>query len=212
MKSGKIMLIVLLSCFFAGLNAQVFVGGNFSLATTGGSTSTGNITTDKQSSFNFTFSPKAGKFLSEKLAVGAELDLSFLSTKTPGYIDVVNKSSSVGIVPFVRYYAIKSGNFSVFGQGNVGFSFIDTYTKTGSTTNDGPRGTRLFLSIVPGLAYDLNDKLSLETSLNFFSIGCYNLSIKDGSNKDKTSGFEMGAGLNDIVTIGDISVGAIYKF
>ncbi len=65
---------------------------------------------------------------------------------------------------------------------------------------------------MPGLAYDLTDRLSLETSLNFLSLGYYNTTEKNGASKDKTTSFNIGAGLDNIVTVGNISIGAIYRF
>jgi len=212
MKSDRIFLIAFFCFFCVSLNAQVFVGGNFSLNTSGGHNTTGTTKTDNPSSFGFNLSPKAGIFLSEKFAAGAALDISYSGTKTPGNPETASKSSTIGIIPFLRYYAIKFNKFSVFGQGNLGLSFSNSSTKTGGTTTDGPKTTRLYLNIVPGLAYDLTEKLSLETSLNFLSFGYYHTTSDDGNSKDITSSFGIGAGLDNIVTVGNISIGAIYKF
>lgn len=212
MKADRILLISLFSFFCVSLNAQVFVGGNFSLNTSGGSTTNGTVKTDKISTFGFNLSPKAGMFLSEKLAAGAALDISFSNTKTPGIPETTSKSSTIGISPFLRYYAIKMNKFSVFGQGTIGLSFSNSSTKAGTATTDGPKITRLYLNLFPGLAYDLSDKLSLETYLNFFSFGYNNITSKNGTSKDKTSSFGIGAGLDNIVNVGSITIGAIYKF
>jgi hypothetical protein len=212
MKASRISLIALFSFVCVSLSAQVFVGGNFSLNASGGSTSSGTSTTKNPSSFSFNLSPKAGIFLSEKFAVGSALDISFTGTKTPGNTEISSTSSTIGIVPFLRYYAIKMNKFSVFGQGNIGLSLSNSSSKIGATSMDGPKTTRLFLSIYPGLSYDISDKLSLETSLNILSFGySYNITTHN-SEKDKTSSFNIGAGLGNIVSVGAISIGAIYKF
>lgn len=212
MKSVKIILIVLFSSLYVSLNAQVFVGGNFGLHTSGGSTDNGTITTDKPSSCNFNFSPRMGKFLYEKLAAGIALNLSYSRTKTPGIVETIDKSSTYGLSPFLRYYPIRLNKFSLFCQGNVGFSYTMPTTKVGGTLTDGPKTTNLYFNIVPGLAYDLSDKISLETSINVLNFGYYHSTTKNGTDKNKTSDFGMGAGLDNIVTAGNITIGAIYRF
>lgn len=212
MKSIKVYLIVFFSFAFVSMNAQFFAGGNFSLNSSGGSHSVAGVSSDRPSSFNFNLMPKAGIFLSEKLAVGAALDLSFTNSKTFGNTPVTSNSSTFGIVPFLRYYAIKVDKFSVFGQGNLGLAFSNSSTNDDGTTTDGPNSTRLYLNIVPGLAYDLTENLSLETTFNVFSFGYYNTTTKQGDTKDVASSFNIGAGLDNIITVGSISIGAIYKF
>ncbi len=212
MKSAKIVSVALFSIFYVTLNAQIFVGGSFSLSSSGGSTSNGTTTTDKPSAYSFELSPKGGMFLNEKLAVGTALDISFSGTKTPGNVVTTYKSSTVGLIPFVRYYAVTLDKFSVFGQGNIGLLFSNSTTKVGGTSTKGPVTARFYINIMPGLAYDLTDRLSLETSLNFLSLGYYNTTEKNGASKDKTTSFNIGAGLDNIVTVGNISIGAIYRF
>ena len=212
MKYYKLIFIGLFTFFCFSLNAQFFVGGSVGLNTSGGSIDNGTTTTDKASSFSFDFQPKVGRFLSEKLAVGAALDISFSRNKIPGINEIVAKSSTIGIIPFLRYYVIRMDKFSVFGQGNVGLAFSGSTTKVGATSTDGPKTTRIYLTIMPGLAYDLNDRLSLETSLNILSLGYYNTTVKNGSSKDKTSQFNFGAGIDNIVSVVSITIGAIYKF
>ena len=212
MKYYRLLLIGLFTFFCVSLNAQFFVGGSIGLNTSGGSIDNGTTTTDKASSFSFDLQPKVGRFLSEKLAVGAALDISFSRNKTPGINEIVTKSSTIGIIPFLRYYAIQMDKFSVFVQGNVGLTFSGSTTKVGAASTDGPKITRIYLTIMPGLAYDLSDRLSLETSLNILSFGYYNTTIKQGNAKDKTSQFNFGAGIDNVVSVGSITIGAIYKF
>lgn len=212
MKTSRIILIVLFSFFYVSLSAQFFVGGNFGLSTSGGSIYNGTTTTDKPSTINFNFSPKVGKYLSENLAAGAALNFSLYRTKTPGTPETIDKSSTIGLSPFLRYYALKLDKFSVFGQGNIGFSYSRATTKAGGTLTKGPITTNLYFNVVPGLAYDVSDKFSLETSINILNFGYYHTTIKNGSAKNRTSSFEMGAGLDNIVVVGNITIGAIYKF
>ena len=212
MKSARIILIALFSVFYVCSNAQVFVGGTFGFNTSGGSIRNGNTTTDKMSAYGFNLMPLAGKFLNEKFAAGIGLNISLTGSTNPGNPEIVSRSSSFGFVPFVRYYAITFNKFSVYGQGNVGFSISGSSTKVGGTSADGPRTNTLSLNVFPGLSYDLNEKLSLETSLSFFNLGYYYSTATSAAINDRTSSFNIGGGLGNLFTIGNIKVGAIYKF
>lgn len=212
MKSYRVFLIALLTFFCINLNAQVFVGGNFRLNTSNAKTDDGTTTTQKTSDYGFDLSPIVGKFLSEKLAIGFALDISLSGNSSGVNPETISKSSSLGVSPFLRYYAIKWNKFSLFGQGNIGLAFSNSSLKTGGVTNDGPKGTTLYLSIYPGLSYDINDKLSLQTSLNILSFGYNYITTKDGSSTGKASSFNIGAGLGNIVSVGAVTIGGIYKF
>ena len=208
MKFNGVFLIVLFSFFCITLNAQVFIGGNFGFNTTNNKTGDGN----KTSSYGLNLSPIVGKFLSDKFAIGVALDMS-LSGNTSGVNpETTSKSSILGGSLFLRYYAIKWDKFSVFGQGNIGLAFANSSTKVNGSTTDGPKTTELYLSVYPGLSYDINDKLSLQTSLNILSLGYNYTTTKIGTNTGNSSSFNIGAGLSNIVSISAITVGAIYKF
>jgi opacity protein-like surface antigen len=212
MKSSRVLLIALFSFFCISINAQVFVGGNFGFNTTSDKTDYGGIPSDKTSNYGFSFTPNIGKFLSEKFAIGLALDIS-LSGNTSGVnTETISKSSSLGGSVFFRYYAIKWDKFSVFGQANIGLAFSNSSIKTGGSTTDGPKTTKVYLSVYPGLSYDINAKLSLQTTINILSFGYSYITTKSGTYTDNTSSFNAGAGLSNIVSVGTITIGAIYKF
>jgi outer membrane protein len=203
-------MIAFCSFVFINLNAQVFVGGSAGLNTSNHDYE--GTTEIKSSSYNLNLRPNAGKFLSKKLAIGLALDISLTGIKTESDIENKSRSSGIGVSPFLRYYAAKWNKFSIYGQGNIGVEFSNSSVKSGGTTSDGPKRTRTYLDIFPGLSYDISEKLSLETSLNFLSFGYSYITYKDGTSKDKVSNFDIGAGLSNIVSLDAITIGAIYKF
>jgi outer membrane protein len=211
MKFCRILLSVLFFFIYIGLNAQVFVGGSVRFNT---SNSDNNRITPvtKVSNYNLDLSPSVGKFLSEKLAIGLALDITLSGNKTGVNAETISKSSGIGINPFLRYYAIKWNKFSVFGQGNIDIAFSNSSLKTDGIVTDGPKVTRFSIGVNSGLSYDASEKLSLLTSLNILSFGYNYVITKDGSTKDKISNFNIGAGLGNIVSVGAITIGAIFKF
>lgn len=211
MKSCRVFLIAFCSFVYINLSAQVFVGGS---ARFNSSKNKEETSTLKESSYNLDLNPSVGKFLSEKLALGLALDFS-LSVDKIGLnlnTDRINRSSGTGVSLFLRYYALKWNKLSVYGQGNVGIEFSNSSVKTRQTTNMEKQQTREYLSIFPGLAYDITEKLSLETSLNILSLGYSFFISKVDTFKEKGSNFNIGAGLGNIVSLNAITIGAIFKF
>lgn len=197
-------------------NAQWFVGGGFSFSNTGGSTKTGGNSVDKVTTSNLSFKPKVGYFFNEKFAFGGQLILSTNKVTTPGIVEQVQTTSMFGIAPFARYYAFKFNKFSLFGEAELDLVFGNSKTKQGSNTTDDSKLTNFGLYITPGISYALSEKFELETNINLFSFG-YSLSTEkyDAGNStvtDKTSRFGIGAGMDNIVTVGNITIGAIFKF
>ncbi len=206
--------IILLSA--GSLDAQSFIGGSFSFSTEGGSTKTGNVETDKQTSTSVSFQPKAGYFFSDNFMAGAGLRLSTSSQKFTGEGDMVQKNSGFGITPFARYYAVEFGDFAIYGQGQLGVLFGSSKTESNGTSVDGPKTTNISFSVFPGVAYNISDLVSLEARINGFNIGISHEREKDefaGTEViDKTTNIGFGVNTNNIFTTGAITVGAIFKF
>jgi outer membrane protein len=212
MKTSRIISAVLFSFLCAGLSAQVFVGGSFRINASGNNTSDGSSTSKGPTTMGVNLTPTIGKFLSEKVAIGIGLTFDYTDSKTHGTIETDSKSTTMGVSPFLRLYAYKTGKFSVFGQANAGVSLGSSKATVGTSSSDGPKNTNLYLNIYPGIAYDITEKISLETSLGFLSAG-YNYSIsKSGSDKATSSSMNLGAGTGNILNVGNLTIGAIIKF
>ncbi len=211
MKSYKLFLIGLLLLSGISLKAQFFVDGSIRFSTSGYQN---NETTPahKNSSYSLDLKPGAGKFLSDKLAVGVDLDISLSGNKTNINNETETRTSGIGVTPFLRYYAFRWNKFSVFGQGYLGLDFSGTRVDSGGTITKGPKNTRISLGVFPGLAYDLTDNLSLQTSLNILNLGFSYVITKEGSTKTNSANFNIGAGISNIIALNAITIGAIYKF
>jgi outer membrane protein len=108
---------------------------------------------------SFTFSPSFGYFVSDNLAVGAELSIS------SGYSevnDVRNNNSSLGFGPFIRYYKFTSNEqFAFFGDASI----LIGGGKQENGQND-PNKTGFFrFAISPGFTYFFNPHWALELSV-----------------------------------------------
>ena len=212
-----ITLIVLFILSTALLEAQFMVGGGISFNKSGGNTSGPGYNNDMTSRTNFSLTPKAGYFLSDKVLVGLEISLGFSSEKNPATDPVtVDKSSSFAVSPFLRYYAVRFDKFALFGQANVGISTSKSKEERGPTTTTGPTTNTFGIGALPGISYDISDKIELEGFLNFFSLNL-SQSVKTTTTgnseiKAKTNNFGFSTNTDNVVNTGSFTIGAIYKF
>lgn len=218
MKKLFFLSILLIGITSFSINAQLFVGGNISLNTSGGKTDTNGEVEEDTKVLGLDFGPMVGYYLNENMAAGLRLNLSMDREVTPPYFEegdeTIITESSFGLAPFLRYHFIRFGKFSVFGQGQVSVVFGSGKIKVGDTTDEAPKTTYFGINAYPGLSFDISDNFSLETSLNAFGFG-YGISQEnDKDNNEKTtsrSGY-LGVNLDNIKNLGSITVGAIYRF
>jgi len=211
MKNYHILLTVLLSVFCVSLNAQIFIEGGVGFTGSSQKTDDG-ISTTKDTDNSFSIRPAVGKFISDKVAIGMALDITYAFRTSSPAPESKETFTSIGASPFVRYYAITWNKFSLFGQGDLGFSFSKSKDTVDGTTTDGPDGNTYYLRVTPGLSYDISERLQLQTSINILSLGYYYIKSDNGTTVTTRSTVAFGAGLDDIFTLGNITVGAIYKF
>jgi len=159
-----------------------------------GSESTGDVKTN-----TFTFSPKAGYFVSENIAVG--LSLAYTSTKdeAPG-IDGTEetKTNSFGAGAFGRYYFTPASQFSIFGQ--LGAGFQSDKTETGDVES---KSNGFNVGLAPGVSYFVSEHFAIEAT---FGILGYNTSKPDADGAESTDEFNFGLNMSDI------NFGIVYKF
>jgi hypothetical protein len=206
-----IYLSVLLSAFIMTGYSQVFVGGSLHFDSSSGSQEIGGITYDNPTSVSFSFSPMAGYMLSGKLGIGIRLDLGLEHTNSNDDPEVVTNTTGIGLSPFVRYYVVHANKFSLYGQAQPSVTFSTIRSKLEGDAVDGPYTMAMGITVYPGIAYDLNEKIQLNASVNLFNVGFMYRYVKDGGKKSRSTESGFGIDLNDIVNTGAISIGAIIR-
>ncbi|MDH5827472.1 hypothetical protein ACFX5U_05170 [Sphingobacterium sp. SG20118] len=123
--------------------------------------------------FNVNLQPRAGYFVSDGIAIGAQANLGLTAAK--GHDNEWN----YGIAPFVRYYfpegSSSSGRF--FGQGDIGIA--------GSSIG---KGASLALGANLGYAHFITRTVALEATVG------YNYTKSNVNLGDKASGLGVGLG------------------
>ena len=147
----KKILMTMVAAFAAvSMNAQVYVGGSFGLA---------SFDNGDKSQTAFKIVPEIGYNLDENIAVGVSFGYAQGSTAAAWNLSNPYEDLKVfEIAPYLRYTLVKMGIVSLFADGQLSYSHID---------NDGAKANAFGIGVAPGLAVNLNDKLSFVTHVGF---------------------------------------------
>ena len=200
-------------------NAQVFVGGSVGFDANFGKYKAGSSSTDKDTYSSLIVSPKVGFQMSDNMAVGAEVGISRLATKTPNYSggnDLKSNITMWGFAPFLRYTLVEADRLSVLLEGSVGVEGGKSKSKLGSNSSDGPKLFGYSATVLPVVSYNLSDRMALELSSDFLRFGFTSLTTKDdsGSTETKDIDNDFGLGINSGTGnyISAFELGIIFKF
>jgi len=174
----KILMTLAAVCVAATMNAQVYVGGGVGFGTT---SHDGNTKT------SFKILPEIGYNLDENWAVG----ITFGYSQDKSYADVKTKMFQVS--PYVRYTFVKLDKVNIFVDGAV--DYIHTAVDDAKVNGFG-------IGLKPGVAVNLNDKLSFVSHLGFLGYQ-YSKGNEDGAKAYNTFGFDFD---------NNISFGLYYNF
>ena len=209
-KTGKGLLLGLIASLFfctGNASAQDYIGGSFSVQ---GSVVSSNGTTNTTA---LNIAPDPGWFIGDKWALGIRPWIGHGKASTSS--EAENTTFSVGIKPYARYQLLAHNRFGLWAEADPQLSF----TQNRSNTKNGlllskTRSTTWGVVVLPVLTYQLNRRIALETQLNLFSFSM--LSNHTVHNDDDlVSSFTCGlsATTKDAMdTLGDISIGFVYKF
>lgn len=175
-------------------SAQVYIGGSLSMTSYRQDKMENEKTTCSSS---LSFDPEVGYLYKDNWAFGGRLSIAYTNSDTylGDSVDSSNKMSSFSLVPYAAYKALTFGRFSVWTEGSLRIVPSQKHT-------DGVIG----IYIAPVLSYELGEHFILRTGLNFAG-----LSLARNFDRGITA-FRLFAGGDNILKVGDIAVGAVYRF
>ncbi|KAF2518521.1 porin family protein [Flavobacterium salilacus subsp. salilacus] len=170
---------------------DVFISGSVGF----GSEKTGDF---KATEFNF--SPRAGYFVSDNIALG--LALGYNNTKQDeefgfGTAEVTTNTFEIGA--FGRYYFMPASQFSLFTQLGVNYGT----TKSEIDNEEFNKANGFNVEFAPGISYFISEHFALEAT---FGVLSYTTVEPDEDDADSTNTFQLGLNMSDI------NFGLIYKF
>ena len=181
----KIFAVALVAMMTMTVNAQVYVGGGVGLQTS---------SYDGNSETYFTIIPEIGYNLNEDWAVGMTIGYGEAKTKmNVAGVKVTDKVKTFQIAPYARYTFAKFDKVNLFVDGTVGYSHVNY---AGTKTNS------FGLGLKPGVAVNLNDKLSFVAHVGF--LGYQNDKVKGDDKSTNTFGLNLDGS--------NLSFGVYYNF
>lgn len=209
-----IVLTVICILTLTTIDAQHFVSGSFSYSSTSGEVKFDSNSEDLPSTSSFELLPRYGYQLNDKWAIGA--GIGYVSSKQTEIDDAGVKTSLknnlIAFAPFARLTFAKFHKFNFIAEGQIAFGTgSNEYSEDGDVYAD--TDLSLFaIDIAPVIQFNISEKWALETTINLFSFGYTSQSESDDDYDVTQNSFNIGAGVDDLTTIGAISIGAIYKF
>ena len=228
MKKLFITIAFVAAAMFA--QAQFFVGGNLGLGTTsntykleGGGVS---ISQDLPKTFNLTIAPSVGYMFNDNMGVGLDLGFGFGKTTRKNYDDETGelvttttvKETTISFAPYFRYVFAEIDNFKFYADARIEYSMDKPKLKmeaSGTTVEvDGAKTTTFGFGIVPGMAYNFTDNISMNCALNILELGFSTQKTveknPDGDGIDyTTTSNDFGFGVNYATPI---TIGFFYTF
>ncbi len=197
------ILVALIGAFSTISSAQYWVSGGFSY------TSSEEANDDKSSSFMIT--PRLGYELNEKWSIGGGIGYTSTVKKTDSDNDE-ESHSLFEIAPFARYKFASWNKLNFQAEAVLAFGFGSSeYTNNGTVVSE-PDLSSMGFSIAPVVGYEINENWELETTINLFGLNYESYTEEEDGNSAEESDFHLGAGTDNIFTVGAITVSAIYKF
>jgi hypothetical protein len=160
----KSLFIMLLLGVCSQINAQIqkgtkTLGGSIGFSSTSTTTTisnTGSPTKESSGSSSYLYlAPKGGVMITDNIMVGSDINFS-----VSGRGGQSSSVTSIGLMPFGRYYYPAGDKFYVFGEFSLGFGSSSSGSASTSITT---------WHIGPGASYFIKDNVSIEAELNFNS-------------------------------------------
>lgn len=133
------------------------VEGNFNSSNT-------NDKNSKEKTASFNFNPKAGYFVTDKIAVGVDLGFGQTkNTKVVNDIKTVGTNKSFGVGAFGRYYFLEVGSrFKTYTEVGAGYANLNQgESKVGDVKTDGIKSNGFAANAGIGANYFLTEKIAI---------------------------------------------------
>ena len=199
---------ILITATVLTANAQLFIEGYIDANQSSSSGQYINYINSSPSSFNV--SPQVGYWLSDNIAVGI----------SPSYHSR-NNYTEWSVSVFGRYKVWEAKKLSLLIETPVGYSksiWKETVPLSVISSSTNPTTIKktsydIYVRAYPLISYDLNKRFSLITRCNFLSIGFNSITAKaDNGYKGTTNQFSFNANSNLFSSLGNMSIGFVYKF
>lgn len=205
-------------------SAQLYVGGSLGMNMQNGKYEASGdgvtISQDMPKEFTFTIAPEVGFMFNDNMGVGLQFGFGLGKTTAKDYTfdpaaTETVKTTIIAFAPYFRYVFAEVDNFKFYADAKLTYGMNKpkaTIEQDGTTvTFDGNKTTLIGFGVVPGMAYQLTDNISMNCALNILELG-FNTTKEvqeaDGV-KETWKTNEFGFGVNNATPI---TIGFFYTF
>lgn len=164
MKKVLLTLTAVAGLTFASKAQEItgFQKGNFIVEGSIQANTTDNKNSEVKTS-NFNFVPKAGYFVTDKIAVGVQLGVgSSVNDKYSSTVDTKKTENSLNVGVFGRYYFLEVGSrFKTYAEVGVDYANANTKTKVNGNTSPKVKADGFGVNGSIGANYFLTDKIAI---------------------------------------------------
>lgn len=181
------------------LNGRIFATGTLSFFSEDEVMRSGAISASGPERTRFNFSPGAGYFINDDLAIGALITFDYFKDEIQDGNDIDRDTDQVIMFePFARYMITSLGDLHFYGQGSVAFgsgSVKNEYI-SGSTVQTNERDLSAFaVNAAVGTTYFLSDSFGLEIRFGVLQYRTDTVSYTEGNNRieinNSSTGFSI---------------------
>jgi len=181
MKKSLLALLFAVALAVPALAENMWIGGNLGYQNTSPK--------DGDSESSYYIQPEFGYSLDEKMDIGIDLEYKYEEEAVIGEGDpYVEKTTTLGIAPFIRYKMFEIGDFSFLAKGSIFYesSKLDKADVEAKTYG---------IAIVPVVTYSINETWSIGATLDFAKIVFENEKWDDDADTEYTRfGFDANNG------------------
>lgn len=169
----KIIMSVVALAVATTMNAQVYVGGSLGFSSSNDKTeaSVNNVTvTEETKTTSFEILPEIGYKLNDNMAVGTVIGLTYSNIDYPTEENISHslKGTYFNFKPYFRYYFAQWDKVSLFADAQIGFvtgKATEERSGNGVTVSSDVKSTEYSFAVVPGIAYQPTEKISIVAKL-----------------------------------------------
>ncbi len=198
---------------FGFSKGNMFLEGNLSFGSSKSTDSFKGTDIEENKNSNLSFTPKFGYFISDKLALGAELSIGSSKNENTDFttspnVVTENTTNNFGAGVFARYYFLDLGQrFKTFTEVGVGFGSAKNETNGTETSSSNGFG----LGVDLGINYFVTEKMAITFGLN--NVLAFNSSKSETPAGAETKSNGLSGNLNSFNNFFDTpSFGLLYKF
>ena len=186
MKKSLLAVLFAVALVVPAVAENMWIGGSLGFGT--------NNPKDGDSTSNYYIEPEFGYSVDEKLDIGLDLEYKYGEDLWDNGMDVVvEKTTTLGIAPFVRYKMFSIGSFDFLAKGSI-FYTQEKFDKADLKYNT------YGIAVVPVVTYSINETWSIGATLDFARIAFENEKCDDNDYENTSFGFDANDG--DLFSIG----------